>query len=35
MGRALTLTLLERIADPAGPITARIFRPELVVRDSA
>ena len=35
MGRALTLTLLERIADPAGPVTARIFRPELVVRDSA
>jgi DNA-binding LacI/PurR family transcriptional regulator len=35
MGRALTLTLLERIADPAAAVTARIFRPELVVRDSA
>jgi len=35
MGRALTSTLLERIADPLAPITARIYRPSLVVRESA
>lgn len=35
MGRSLTTTLLERIDDPGAPITARIYRPSLVVRDSA
>jgi DNA-binding LacI/PurR family transcriptional regulator len=35
MGRALTQALLERIADPDAPVTARIYRPTLVVRDSA
>ena len=35
MGRALTQALLERIADPDAPVTARIYRPSLVVRDSA
>jgi DNA-binding LacI/PurR family transcriptional regulator len=34
MARALTRTLLERIADPEGPVTARIFPPRLVVRES-
>ncbi|MEN3358988.1 MAG: hypothetical protein V7637_2970 [Mycobacteriales bacterium] len=35
MARALTLTLLDRIADPDGPVTSRIFAPQLVIRDSA
>lgn len=35
MARALTLTLLDRIADPDGPVTSQIFAPQLVIRDSA
>jgi DNA-binding LacI/PurR family transcriptional regulator len=35
MGRTLTAMLLERIGDPEAPITARIYRPRLVVRESA
>lgn len=35
MARALTLTLLDHIADPDVPVTARIFAPRLVVRESS
>jgi DNA-binding LacI/PurR family transcriptional regulator len=35
MARALTLTLLDRIADPDTPITARVYPPKLVIRESA
>jgi DNA-binding LacI/PurR family transcriptional regulator len=35
MARALTLVLLDRIADPDGPVTSRVFPPLLVIRDSA
>jgi DNA-binding LacI/PurR family transcriptional regulator len=34
MARALTLTLLDRIAEPDGPVTSQIFAPRLVVRES-
>jgi DNA-binding LacI/PurR family transcriptional regulator len=34
MARTLTLTLLDRIADPGSPVTARIYPPRLVVRES-
>jgi DNA-binding LacI/PurR family transcriptional regulator len=34
MARALTLALLDRIADPDGPVTSRIFAPRLIVRES-
>ena len=34
MARALTQTLLDRIADPDGPVTTRIFAPRLVLRAS-
>jgi DNA-binding LacI/PurR family transcriptional regulator len=34
MARALTLTLLARIATPDGPVTSQIFPPRLVIRDS-
>jgi DNA-binding LacI/PurR family transcriptional regulator len=35
MARALTLTLLDRIAEPDGPVTSRIFAPRLVIRESS
>jgi DNA-binding LacI/PurR family transcriptional regulator len=35
MARALTLTLLDRIADPDSPVTSRIFPPLLVIRESS
>jgi DNA-binding LacI/PurR family transcriptional regulator len=35
MARALTLTLLDCIADPDHPVTSRIFQPRLVVRESS
>jgi DNA-binding LacI/PurR family transcriptional regulator len=35
MARALTLTLLDRIAQPDGPVTSRIFTPRLVIRESS
>jgi DNA-binding LacI/PurR family transcriptional regulator len=34
MARALTLILLDRIADPESPVTARVYPPRLVVRQS-
>jgi DNA-binding LacI/PurR family transcriptional regulator len=34
MARALTLTLLDRIANPESPVTAQIYPPRLVVRES-
>jgi DNA-binding LacI/PurR family transcriptional regulator len=35
MARALTLTLLDRIADPDAPVSARVFTPRLVIRESS
>jgi DNA-binding LacI/PurR family transcriptional regulator len=35
MAKALTLTLLDRIADPDAPVTSRVFPPKLVVRASS
>jgi DNA-binding LacI/PurR family transcriptional regulator len=35
MARTLTLTLLDRIANPDSPVTARIYPPRLVVRESS
>jgi DNA-binding LacI/PurR family transcriptional regulator len=34
MAEALTAMLLDRIIAPDGPITAQVFRPKLVIRDS-
>jgi DNA-binding LacI/PurR family transcriptional regulator len=34
MASTLTLTLLDRIANPDSPVTARIYPPRLVVRES-
>jgi DNA-binding LacI/PurR family transcriptional regulator len=34
MGKALTLTLLDRIGDPDAPITSRVFPPKLIPRAS-
>lgn len=34
MAKALTVTLLDRIADPDAPVTSRVFPPGLVVRAS-
>jgi DNA-binding LacI/PurR family transcriptional regulator len=35
MGAAMAELLLDRIQDPSLPPAARIFAPELVIRDSA
>jgi len=35
MARTLTLTLLDRIANPDSPVTARIYPPRLVIRESS
>lgn len=35
MARALTLTLLDRIAAPERPVTSQIFAPRLVIRESS